>query len=112
MQWANLDMENDELTVQSKQRIEAIRKYQMRITSLEIDLARARDQIDSSDSIEREQIVDSGIRQQVKQDQKKPQSKFNQLLQVFKPKVKAASPKAKSGGTNTQGKISTEETME
>ena len=84
----------------------------MRITSMEIDLARARDQIDSQDSIEREQILESGTKQHSKQDPKKPQSKFNQLLQVFKPKAKAASPKAKSGGTNTQGKISTEETME
>jgi len=45
--WANLDMENDELTIQAKQRVDMIKMYQMRITSMEIDLARARDQIDS-----------------------------------------------------------------
>ncbi len=72
----------------------------MRITTLEIELARARDQIggNSSDSIDQSM---EASQKQTKQEPKKPQTKLNQLLSVFKPKPKAASPKAKSGGTNT-----------
>ena len=81
----------------------------MRITSLEIELARARDQIDTSDS--NDQSLDSGQKQK-KPEAKKPQTKLGQLMSVFKPKAKVASPKAKSDGTKTQGKMSTEETME
>ena len=43
LQWANLDMENDELSVQVRHKNDKLKVYQMRITSLEIELARARD---------------------------------------------------------------------
>ena len=43
MWWAQLDMECDELTVSLNKKISQLKQYQMRVTKLEVDLAKARD---------------------------------------------------------------------
>lgn len=59
LQWANLDMENDELSVQVKHKNDKIKVYQTKITSLEIELARARDQIGDLSSGSMDQTNDT-----------------------------------------------------
>lgn len=43
MWWAQLDMECDELTVSLNKKISQLKQYQMRVTKLEVDLAKARE---------------------------------------------------------------------
>lgn len=76
LQWANLDMENDELSVQVRHKNDKIKVYQMRITSLEIELARARDQIVNNSSGSMDQTNDNPP-QRNQTEQKKQPNKLN-----------------------------------
>lgn len=50
LQWANLDLENDELCVSLRKKNEQIKMFQNKITKLEIQLVKARDEIVKSGS--------------------------------------------------------------
>ena len=45
MKWANLDMENDELTLKLNQKNEQLKKFSTQVTKLELDVVQSKQEL-------------------------------------------------------------------
>lgn len=117
--WANLDMENDELVMQLKRKNDMIKVYAQKVTTLEIEIVNAKQQLGdalntvnehelSHDSGNNTTVLSAGGTPQapVSLDEKKKKSKTSQLKSFFSAKLGG---KSKGGSKSTSTAAASEQ---